>query len=190
MPTDFSPSKPEPREERAIVLDYLEHGYPFEQSMLKSPIVQALGIDHLSLLELIPKKGTQLQPYQEVYIGEGKREEIHHIKGKIPLSKLTATAHNELPHALDRVISQNEQKFIEFFNKAQPLTMRMHQLELLPGLGKKHMWEIVDARKAKPFESFDDIKARVKLLPDPKTIVVKRIMLEMEGKDKYKVFTG
>lgn len=148
----INPPQQKIREEKAIVLDYLEHGYPFEQGSMKSPIVQALGLEHLSLLELIPKKGIQLQPYKEVYIGEGKREEIHHIKGKIPLDKLTMTARNELPHIIEKVIDMNEKKFVEFFNKAQPLTMRMHQLELLPGMGKKHMWEVVNARKAKPFE--------------------------------------
>ena len=68
--------------------------------------------------------------------------------------------------------------------------MRMHQLELLPGLGKKHMWEIIMARKAKPFENFEDLKNRVKLLPDPKQTVVKRIISELEGKEKYQIFTG
>ena len=68
--------------------------------------------------------------------------------------------------------------------------MRMHQLELLPGLGKKHMWEVIQARKGKPFESFEDIKNRVKLLPDPKQLVVKRILSELAGKEKYKIFVG
>ncbi len=176
------------REETAVVLDYLEHGYPFEQGSMKMPIAQAVGIEHLSILELIPKKGVFLQPNQKVYIGEGKREEIHHIKGRIPLEKLTATARNSLPHVIEEQVSGDEQRFIEFFNKAQPLTMRMHQLELLPGLGKKHMWEILEARKAKLFESFEDLKSRVKLMPDPKQVVVKRIISEMEGKEKWKIF--
>ena len=68
--------------------------------------------------------------------------------------------------------------------------MRMHQLELLPGLGKKHMWEVLEARKEKPFESFEDIKNRVKLLPDPKSIIIKRILSEIEGKEKYQIFVG
>ncbi len=177
------------REEKAIVLDYLEHGYPFESGAMKSPVAQALGLTHLTLLELIPKKGVFLQPYQEVYIGEGKRDEIHHIKGRINLDRLTTTAKNELPHVLEKEISNDEKRFLDFFNKAQPLTMRMHQLELLPGLGKKHMWEILEARKAKPFESFEDMKTRVKLLPDPKQVVVKRIIAEMEGKDKHRIYT-
>ena len=55
--------------------------------------------------------------------------------------------------------SKNYPMAIEFFNKAAPLTTRMHQLELLPGLGKKHMWEIIEERKDKPFESsFPDFK--------------------------------
>ena len=178
------------KEERAIVLDHLEHGYPFEANGPKSPIVQALGLDHLSLLELIPKKEIQLQPHQEVYIGEGKREEIHHIKGRIPIEKLTSTARNELPHVIEQLVGEREVKFIEFFNKAQPLTMRMHQLELIPGFGKKHMWEVLETRKTKIFESFEDMRTRVKLLPDPKVALVKRIMLELEGKEKYMLFVG
>ena len=178
----------ETREEQAIVLDFLPHGYPFEQGTMKSPIAQAPGLNHLSILELIPKKDVFLQPQEEVYIGEGRRNEIHHIKGKIAVEKLTSTAANELQHAIEKVVNVKEQMFVDFFNKAQPLSMRMHQLELLPGLGKKHMWEIIEARKAAPFQSFDDIKARVKLMPDPKQIVIKRVLSEIEGKEKYRLF--
>lgn len=178
------------KEERAIILDFLPNGYALEQGSMKVPIAQALGVTFLSILELIPKREVFLSPHQEVYIGEGKRDEIHHIKGKIPIEKLTSTARSELQHAVEKVINENEKKFVEFFNKAQPLSMRMHQLELLPGLGKKHMWEVIEARKVKPFESFEDLKARVKLLPDPKQIVIKRILLEMAGTEKYKLFIG
>jgi len=90
---------------------------------------------------------------------------------------------------LKELVGKNSARFVEFFNKAQPLTTRMHQLELIPGFGKKHMWEVLEARKAKPFESFEDMKNRVKLIPDPVQAVVKRIMLEMEGKEKYRIFT-
>jgi putative nucleotide binding protein len=183
-------NKPQTREERAIVLDFLEHGYPFDQGSMKTPIVQALGLTHLTLLELIPKKGVHLQPHQEVYIGEGKRDEIHHIKGRILMDKLTNSAGKELPHVVEEVISKDNDRFISFFNKAQPLTMRMHQLELLPGLGKKHMWEVIMARKAKPFENFEDLKSRVKLIPDPTGMVVKRILSELKGKEKYNLFIG
>ena len=178
----------EAREENAIVLDFLPHGYAYEQGTMKIAIVQALGRGHLTLLELIPKRDMHLQPQQEVYIGEGKRDKIHHIKGKIELEKLTSTARSELQHAITKVVESDEMRFVEFFNTAQPLSMRMHQLELLPGLGKKHMWEVIQERKGKPFSSFSDLQSRVKLLPNPKMIVIKRIMSEIEGNEKYKIF--
>lgn len=178
------------KEENAIVLDFLPNGYLFDKrpSHLKTPIVQALGTEKFTLLELVPKKGIFLQPHDEIYIGEGKREQIHHINGKIGLDRLTSTARKEVEFVIMDIIKKNEKKFVDFFNKAQPLTTRMHQVELLPGLGKKHMWEIIEERKDKPFENFSDIKARVKLMPDPEKIIFKRIIAEMGGEEKYMLF--
>ena|SRR3989344_1537177 len=178
------------KEEYAIVLDFLQNGYPFDKrpSHKKTPIVHALGKEHFTLLELVPKPGVTLQPNEEVYIGEEKRDKIHHISGKLPMDRLTGTASSELQHVIEDIVKKNEKRFVEFFNKAQPLTTRMHQLELLPGLGKKHMWEIIEARKDKDFESFADIKARVKLMPDPEKIIIKRILLELRGDDKHRLF--
>jgi putative nucleotide binding protein len=57
------------------------------------------------------------------------------------------------------------------------------------------MWDIIKARKEKPFESFDDIKKRVPMLSDPVKLISKRILLELEatgdkkGKRKYVLFT-
>jgi len=181
------------REEKAIVLDFLQNGYAFDRrpSHIKTPVAQALGTTWFSIIELVPKKDVFLQPYQEVYIGQAKRERIHHVNGKIPISKLTPTAKSELKHAIKEIILKNEQKFIDFFNKAPPLSTRMHSLELLPGVGKKHMLELLDKRKEEPFKSFDDIKNRVKLINDPIKLVVQRILseIEKEGKDKHNLFT-
>ena len=178
------------KEENAIVLDFLPNGYPFDERpmYMKTPVAQAIGKEHFVLLELVPKKGIHLQLYEEVYIGEGKRDKIHHIVGKIPLSKLTRTANSELEFVIKDIIKKNEKKFIEFFNIARPLSTRMHQIELLPGVGKKHMWEIINARDEKSFESFDDIKKRVKLMPDPEKLVIKRILEELGGAEKHRLF--
>jgi len=178
------------KEENAIVLDFLPNGYPFDErpSYMKTPIAQAIGREYFVLLELVPKKEIHLQPYEEVYIGEGKRDKIHHIVGKLPISKLTATGKSELEFVIRDIVRKNEKKFIDFFNKAGPLSTRMHQLELLPGLGKKHMWQIVESRNEKLFESFADIKKRVKLMPDPEKAVVKRIVQELQGSEKHRIF--
>ena len=86
------------------------------------------------------------------------------------------------------MVKEKEAEFIRFFNTAQPITIRMHQLELLPGLGKKHMNAIIEARDDKAFENFEDLKTRVKLIPDPEKTIMRRIMLEMEGKEKWRLF--
>lgn len=178
------------KEEKTIILDFLPNGYPFDERpmYMKTPVAQAIGKDHFVLLELVPKKGIHLNLYEEVYIGEGKRDKIHHIVGKIPMSKLTRTAKSELDFIIQDIVKKNEKKFIDFFNNARPLSTRMHQIELLPGVGKKHMWEIINAREEKPFESFDDIKKRVKLIPDPGKLIIRRIIQELEGEEKHRLF--
>ena len=67
------------REEKAMVLDFLPNGYPFDTrpAHIKTPIAQAIGKEHFVLLELVPKKGIFLQPNEDVYIGEGKRDKIY-----------------------------------------------------------------------------------------------------------------
>jgi len=178
------------KEENAIVLDFLPNGYPFDERpmYMKTPVAQALGKEHFILLELVPKKGMHLNLYEEVYIGDGKRDKVHHIAGKIPLSKLTRTAKSELEFAIKDIINKNEKRFVDFFNSARPLSTRMHQIELLPGVGKKHMWEIINAREEKPFESFEDLKKRVKLIPNPEKLIIKRVLEELEGTEKHRLF--
>ena len=127
------------KEETVIILDFLPHGYPFDSRPMhqKTPIAQALGKEHFSLLELVPKKGVHLQPHEKVYIGEGKRDQIHHVLGKLALDKLTQTAKVELDDIVTDQIKEKEARFVEFFNKAGPINTRRHQIELLPGIGKK-----------------------------------------------------
>ena len=58
------------------------------------------------------------------------------------------------------------------------------------------MWKTIEARKAKPFESFEDISQRVPPLSDPAGMIVNRIKQELDttvvkkGKNKYRLFTN
>ncbi len=180
------------KEDKAIVLDFLVHGYASDPSPshMKKPVAQALGMNSFVLLEVVPKKGVFLQPLEQVYIGESKRDKIHHINGRIHFEKLTSTAKSELEHAILSLVKSQEERFVSFFNTAQPLNTRMHIIELLPGVGKKHMLEIVEQRKEESFKSFEDIKKRVKLISSPEKIVAKRILEEISGKEKHYLFVG
>jgi putative nucleotide binding protein len=183
-------------EEWAIVLDYLPTGRPEDRTPVykREPIGIAIGESYLSLLELTPKKGATLSPQERVYLGKEGRDKIDFIKRRIPFDDLTPASKAELDAAIEQVVDGNEMRFVEFFNKSGPISVRYHQLELLPGVGNKIMWEVLEERKKKPFESFEDISARIKSLPHPKDLVIKRIELELSGerqvgKGKYKIFT-
>jgi len=184
-------------EEYAIILDYLPLGYVKEgtPSFKRKPVAQAIGKEEFTLLELIPKENIMLDIHQKVYIGSGKREEIARVNRRLKYDDLTATAKVELNYVIEEIIKAKEDRFVEFFNESGPISTRLHQLELLPGIGKKHMWDIINTRKEKPFESFDDIKKRVPMLSDPVKLISKRILLELEatgdkkGKRKYVLFT-
>lgn len=176
------------KEEKAIILDFLPNGYPLEGRML--PIAQAIGTKYFALLQLVPRRGITLQLKEEVYIGEGKRDKIYYILGRLPKEKITETAKLQLQEFVGGIVSNEEKRFVDFFNNAQPINTRLHQLELLPGFGVKHTKAVVEEREKKPFESFEEIKKRIPNLPDPKKAIEKRIVEELEQVERYKLFVS
>jgi len=176
------------KEEHAIVLEFLPNGYPLEKKMM--PIAQAVGVINLTLLELVPRRGISVDTGEKVYIGEGKREKIYYILGRLHREKLTESSKTQLQEFINQTVKEKEKDFVEFFNKAEAINKRIHQIELLPGLGKKHMNEIITKRKDKPFESFEDMKNRIQNLPDPEVAVQKRIFKELTEMERYNLFTS
>jgi len=174
------------KEEYAIILDYLPYGYPLEGKM--RPVAQAIGEKGFVLLQLIPRKGETLELKEKVYIGEGKRDKIYYILGRLPAEKLTENSKTQLEEFVKKIVKEKEKEFVDFFNEATAINTRRHQLELLPGYGKKHMKEIIEAREQKKFESFEDLKKRIPSLPDPKTAVEKRIFQEITENERHKLF--
>jgi len=177
-------------EDRGIVLDFLPQGHPSDPRPihLREPIAQILGDTFFTLLEVVSAKGVTFSPQERVFIGKGQRDKVDRIKRRIGYEELTAAAKAELLPAIQSLISEAPERFIEFFNRAAPLTTRFHQLELIPGIGKKLMWAIIEERKKAPFADFDDLERRVRGLVNPKSLIGKRIEMELQGVDKYKVF--
>lgn len=176
------------KEERAIILDFLPHGYPFEKRRMA--IAQAVGLQHFTLLELVPKRNVTLQLKEEVYIGQDKRDKIYFIKGRLPKEKLTETAKIQLKDFVEKVVSEQESRFVEFFNTCDAINKRVHQLELLPGFGKKFTEMVIKEREKKPFTSFQEMKQRLKNIPDPKKAIEKRLFEELTQEVRHPLFTG
>jgi len=174
------------KEEYAIVLDYLPYGYPVEGKT--TPVAQAIGLKNLTLLHLVPRRGMALETNEKVYIGQGKRDKIYYILGRLPKDKLTESAKRQLEEFIKSVVTEREKDFVEFFNKADAINTRLHQLELLPGFGKKHMRDILAERDKKPFANFEDIKIRIPNIPDPKKAIEKRIWQEVTENERHHLF--
>ncbi len=177
----------EKKDENAIVLDFMPEGKMSDSR--SEPTAQVLGDKYFSLLEVILRDDAVVEEGEKVYIGDGKRDKVKYIKKSITVPDLSTVGKEELDERLDELIEENEEMFVEFFNNAGPITPRMHQLEALPSVGKKHMWNVLDERKVEEFESLEDLKERVPLLPDPKKIIKERIMEELDGEVKHYLFT-
>jgi putative nucleotide binding protein len=176
-------------EEYAYVLDYLPYGRSSDKSRhLVVPSVQIMGEQHFTLLEAELKVGATVVVPERIYIGRDRREKVDRIISRISYDQLTANAKAEVTPLIDELVKKQEKRFVDFFNNSQPVTPRMHSLELLPGIGKKSMWTIVNTRERKPFTGYKDIEERTGLT-DVQRMLAKRIFEELSTESKYRVFT-
>jgi putative nucleotide binding protein len=176
-------------EEYAYVLDYLPYGRSSEKSRhLVVPSVQIMGEQHFTLLEAELKVGATVVVPERIYIGRDRREKVDRIISRIGYDQLTANAKAEVTPLIDELVKKQENRFVEFFNNSQPVTPRMHSLELLPGIGKKSMWTIINTRERKPFTGYKDIEERTGL-KDVQKMLAKRVFEELSTESKYRVFT-
>jgi putative nucleotide binding protein len=180
-------------EDYAHILDYLPQGLPAERGFKRDPVAYALGEIEFKMFELVPKLNAPVVIGERVYIGKDpdKRDKIAHVKRRVSYEELTSAAHSELPFVVQDIAKQNEARFVAFFNDAQAITTRFHMLELLPGLGKKTMWAIIEERKKGPFKGFADIAARIPSFKHPEKVIAKRIEIELsDPTQKYHIFVA
>ena len=180
-------------EEFAYVLDFLPHGRPGlhpsgRAGYRAGALIQCIGEEFFTLLEAWVKEGLLLKASDRVYVGKESREEVTYIIGRVGYDELTGAAKAELPSVIARIALNREEWFVNFFNTARAVTPRMHALELIPGIGKKYMWQVINERDRRPFESYEDLQKRTEL-PNPVKLITKRVLEELEGDSKYRLFT-
>ncbi len=180
-------------EDYARILDYLPQGHPDRSKYMREAVAYALGEDEFKLFELTPKDNAGITIGDRVYIGKDvdKRDVILHVKRRVGYEELTTAAQNELPFVVGQILKDKEDRFIRLFNEAQAITTRFHMLELLPGLGKKTMWAILEERKKGPFASFEDLGKRIPTIHHPEKLLAKRIEMEIANPgEKYHLFVA
>jgi putative nucleotide binding protein len=174
-------------EEFAYVLDFLPRGKSVVIKGREGPMVQAIGEDRLTLLELLAMENQEFDPGEKVKIGKEGREKIVSVLGKLAYEELSPEAKASLSTVVENLVKQNEGKYVAYFNELQPLTPRLHGLELIPGIGKTFMKEILQMREKQPFTSLDDVQKRVGLR-DPAKMIAKRIVEELAGDSRVSIF--
>lgn len=177
-------------EEYAYVLDDLPHGRPLapRTQYHGRPVIQMVGESYFTLLEAVPRADTPFAIRERIYVGKKGRTKIEHILGRIAYRELTSAAKAELQEAVEAIITADPGPYIAFFNASQPMTPRMHSMELIPGIGKRLMWQILDQRELTPFESFEDLQERVNLT-NPVRLLARRVLKELSEDEKYQLFT-
>lgn len=177
-------------EEHAYILDYLPKGRP-DDPRRKEPVSYAVGDKNFVVLELVPKPNVTLLVGDRIgLLKEDPKSPIEFVRGRVRFEDMTHAAQSELPFILEQMVKAQEERFIKFFNDAGPISTRMHMLELLPGLGKKLMWAILEEKKkAGAFKTFKEMDERVKALHQPEKLIVHRILDEIKNPgEKYHLF--
>lgn len=188
--------------EKAVVLDILPSGAPFTLSSevdsqlrkrgmrmvrggyLTMPIAFMLSAERLMLVVGVLNPEKPVKPGDEIDMTD---KTIIAAWTRIQSADLSSASKGELKDVVEKIIVERDKEFTDFFNKASPITTRMHSLELIPGIGKKHMWDIIESRR-KPFTSLSELKERLPLITDPKKGLKERILTELDGNEKYYLF--
>jgi putative nucleotide binding protein len=162
--------------EYAVVLDYLPHGRPDDDrpQYKKPPLAYGIGESAFRLVELTLADDADVGIGDRVVIEPADdRESVERLRD-IDYGDLSNSAVSELDYVVEEIVEREEQRFVDFYNDAQPITLRNNVLE---------------ERKRKPFESFAELEERVSGLHNPKDVLVDRIIEELRDDDlKYKTF--
>jgi len=174
-------------EEYAYVLDCKPRAKSTTVRGRTGIIVVALGEERLTLLEILGIENSTFDVGERVYIGKEGRTKVQSVLGKMDYVKISDSAKDEIPTEVESIVTKNEAKFVDYINNTQPLTPRIHALELIPGIGKTYLNVIIKEREKASFESFVDIEKRVGL-KEPIKHMSQRIIEEISGETRMNLF--
>ena len=174
-------------EEYAYVLDYTSKARSKTVRGREGIIVTAVGEERLTLLEILGSENSIFEIGEKIYIGKEGRTKVQSVLGKLDYENISSTAQNEVRSVVESIVQNNEQRFVDYVNNAQPLTPRKHSLELIPGIGKTYLKLILEQISRNKFSDYQDMEERAGL-KDPVHHITKRIMEEITGETQFHLF--
>ena len=184
---DRGHTQPRKYEEYAYVLDYDSKGRSKTVRGREGIIVTAIGEERLTLLEILGSENSIFEVGEKIYIGKEGRTKVESVLGKLDYENISSTAQNEVRGVVESIVTNNEKRFVDYVNNAQPLTPRKHSLELIPGIGKTYLKLILEQISRNKFSDYQDMEERAGL-KDPIHHITKRIMEEITGETQFHLF--
>ena len=184
---DRGHTQPRKYEEYAYVLDYDSKGRSKTVRGREGIIVTAIGEERLTLLEILGSENSIFEVGEKIYIGKEGRTKVESVLGKLDYENISSTAQNEVRGVVESIVTNNEKRFVDYVNNAQPLTPRKHSLELIPGIGKTYLKLILEQISRNKFSDYQDMEERAGL-KDPIHQITKRIMEEITGETQFHLF--
>ena len=180
-------TQPRKYEEYAYVLDYTSKARSKTVRGREGIIVTAVGEERLTLLEILGSENSIFEIGEKIYIGKEGRTKVQSVLGKLDYENISSTAQNEVTSVVESIVKNNEPRFVDYVNIAQPLTPRKHSLELIPGIGKTYLKLILEQISRNKFSDYQDMEERAGL-KDPVHHITKRIMEEITGETQFHLF--
>ena len=180
-------TQPRKYEEYAYVLDYTSKARSKTVRGREGIIITAVGEERLTLLEILGSENSIFEIGEKIYIGKEGRTKVQSVLGKLDYENISSTAQNEVTSVVESIVKNNEPRFVDYVNNAQPLTPRKHSLELIPGIGKTYLKLILEQISRNKFSDYQDMEERA-CLKDPVHHITKRIMEEITGETQFHLF--
>ncbi|HET7323230.1 MAG TPA: DUF655 domain-containing protein [Halococcus sp.] len=162
---------------------------PSDRDEDDSRYVQTVGETRFTLLEFAVVADADLSPGDRLAV---ESEAVIGVYRRLTYHTLTQAAQDRLKATIRDIIAANEGRFIDAYNNAQPIGLRKHQLDVLPGIGDTRRETIIDERRQGAFENFADLATRVDSLHDPQALLVERALTELKEVEnaRYKLLVN
>ena len=174
-------------EEYAYVLDFCSMTKSKTVRGREGIVITALGEERLTLLEVLGVEDSIFDIGEKIYIGKEGRTKVQSVLGKLDYKQISDSSQSELDTVVKTIVTNNEQRFVDYINNAQPLTPRKHSLELIPGIGKTYLKLIIEQINKQKFQNYKDMEERAGL-KEPVNHLSKRILEEISGETQFRLF--
>ena len=135
-----------------------------------------IGTNYFQLVDFELSPDSNIKAQDKVFIGKGN-DIIKQERSQLSYDDLNKNEEFEVEKAIYSIVTANEPKYVDFFNKQSREASQYHLLE---GLSRKDGSKILDEKEAGgDFESFEDIDNRIRFIESSKDLIVKRVLYEL-----------